>query len=224
VTSGWRYLLGGVLVGGVLVFAYPAVWHRIRPLVTWLHEGGHAVATLVLSGKVRGMRLNRDTSGVTRCAMAERRGLFKHFRAGVVSLAGTPSPMVVGAGVGVGLYFGYVHLVLGLLFGGLVLTLPLLRNWWGLRILLILGVIFVVSWVAGAATSAVVLGLVAGVASLGGLKTVYEGHRPAEERDGTYDAEAAAADFHVPVVWIEGLWVGVWAATIVGAVMAMRLG
>ena len=221
-SAGWSYVLIGDLVALVLVWANPGnTWHYVRPLVTWVHESGHAIATVLLSGEVHGMRLNRDTSGVTRCAVATHRGLFGMFRDGLVSFAGTPTPMIVGAAIAVGLCYGMVRLIIGVIALALVLTLPQLRNWWGLLVVLTLGVLMTICWVAPAAVQATILGIMAGVLSLGGLKTVFEEHQKRANRTGEGDTEAAAAAMHLPVVFIEGAWLGIWAASTLAALAVL---
>lgn len=223
-SGGYGYVLVGALVAFVVVWVNPGnVWHQIRPLVTWVHESGHAMVTVLVSGEVRGMRLNRDTSGVTNCAVPSRRGLFGNFRNGLVSFAGTPSPMVVGAGIAVGLCYGTDRLIIGLTGVGLVLTLPQLRNWWGLFVVLSLGVIMFICWVVGPGVQATILGIMAGILSLGGLKTVLEGHQRRADRDGAGDAENAGAFLHLPVVFIEGLWMGIWGVTVLGVLVVIAI-
>lgn len=191
-------------------------WGRVRPFVTWLHEGGHAMAAMMLSGKVRSITLRKDTSGFTTCAVSAGRGPFKNARSGVVALAGTPAPMVAGTAVGLGLVYGYAHLVLGCLGVAVVLTVLRLRNWWGLLVVLCVAATLVLGWVGGPVVAGVVLGVMAGVGLLGGLKTVFEGHRRRGARDGTGDAEAAAKALHLPVVWLGALWIVVWILCMAG--------
>lgn len=211
IVDGWGYLLVGLAIAILLVVLNPkSVWTKVRPFVTWLHEGGHATAALMLSGKVRSITLRKDTSGLTTCAVSAGRGPFKNARSGMVALAGTPAPMVVGAGIGLGLVYGYAHLVLVVLGVMAVLTILRLRNWWGLLVLLGVAASLALSWIGGPVVAGIVLGVMAGVGLLGGLKTVFEGHRPRPERDGTGDAEAAAKALHLPVTWMEALWVVIW--------------
>ena len=221
VAGGVWYLLVGVVVALVVILNPFGVWIKVRPFVTWLHEGGHALATLALSGKVRSITLRKDTSGLTLCSVPLRRGLFKNVRSALVALAGTPMPMVVGGAIALGLVYGYVHLVLGVLLAGIVLTLVQLRNWWGLLVVLIIGVLLAGAWALGAVVSEALLGVMAGVGLLGGLRSVFEGHRSRDARDGSADAEAAGAMLHIPVTWIEGVWVLSWVAVMVGVVVGI---
>jgi hypothetical protein len=131
--------------------------------------------------------------------------------------------MVVGAGIAVGLCYGTDRLIIGLTGVGLVLTLPQLRNWWGLFVVLSLGVIMFICWVVGPGVQATILGIMAGILSLGGLKTVLEGHQRRADRDGAGDAENAGAFLHLPVVFIEGLWMGIWGVTVLGVLVVIAI-
>jgi len=81
--------------------------------------------------------------------------------------------------------------------------------------------LLVVGWVGGPVAAGMVLGVMAGVGLFGGLKTVFEGHRRRGERDGTGDAEAAAKAMHLPVTWVEALWVVVWMLCMAGLVVGV---
>jgi hypothetical protein len=218
-TNGWRYLLAGVVISLVLVWVDPLhSWPHVRLCVTWIHEAGHAFSTLLLSGSVRGIRLNRDTSGVTNCALPTTGGIFGRARSGVVSATGTPSPIIVGAGIGIGLGTGRVHLVLGILIVILFLTLPLIRNWWGLLVVLVLAALLSISWFAPPYIQGTFLGILAGVLSLGGLKTIFEG---ATQRngDGTSDAEQVSSCLFIPAILVEAIWAFIWVVSVVAVVI-----
>jgi len=76
VTDLWDQLLGaqpdppGLLVlltalAGLLAVAFRPVWRVARNAVTIAHEGGHALIALLTGRRLRGIRLEFDTSGLT---------------------------------------------------------------------------------------------------------------------------------------------------------------
>jgi hypothetical protein len=76
VTNLWDELFGAqpdppallVLVTALIALAVVAVrpvWRIARNAITIAHEGGHALAALLTGRKLRGIRLEFDTSGLT---------------------------------------------------------------------------------------------------------------------------------------------------------------
>jgi hypothetical protein len=60
-----------VLVGGVIaVVLVLGVWSLVGHVITIAHEGAHAVAAVLLGGRITEVRLNRDLTGSTRWANA----------------------------------------------------------------------------------------------------------------------------------------------------------
>lgn len=77
----------------VVLVASPRSWPLVRLMVTITHEGGHALGALLTGRRLRGIRLHRDTSGLT-LSSGRPRG------AGMVAtlLAGYLGPALVGLG------------------------------------------------------------------------------------------------------------------------------
>lgn len=216
VTGGGWYLLVGLIVATVIVIVNPKnVWVVFRPFVTWLHEGGHAATALALSGEVRSITIRKDTSGLTACALPGGRGLFRNVRSGMVAIMGTPSPMIVGCAIGVGVAYGYTHLVIGCVGAAVLLTFFRIRNLWGLLVVSLIAGSLVVASVGGPVAAGLLLGIMAGLGLFGGLRTVFEEHRSRDSREGG-DGAAAAAALHLPVSWIESLWVIAWVVCATG--------
>jgi hypothetical protein len=214
VSSG-AYLCSGVAVAAVIVWGPGNSWHRVRNIVTWAHEGSHALAALLLSAEVRGMRLNRDTSGETYCALPRERGLLGRTTSAVVSYTGTPGPMILGAAVAMALLHGYPRLAIGPLLLITLLTIPLIRNWWGLFVLLALTGIFFGSWFVPVSLQASLLSLLVGILSLGGLKTVAESNAARKIKKSTTDAENVTRCLLVPSLIVELSWIAIWVISVV---------
>ncbi|AKU17161.1 M50 family metallopeptidase [Luteipulveratus mongoliensis] len=132
--------LMGVLAIGLV--AWPAAWRYTRQAVTIAHEGSHAFVALLCGRSLHGVRLHRDTSGLTVTrGLARGRGLVATLAAGYVgpALLGLLGAFVLGRGYSVALL--WILLVI------LVLLLLQIRNWFGLGVMLVAGaLLFGVTW------------------------------------------------------------------------------
>ena len=149
----WDQLLGAqpdppallVLLTALVAFAavvFRPVWRVARNAVTIAHEGGHALIALLTGRKLRGIRLEFDTSGLTLSA-GKPTGL------GMILtlLAGYIAPSLVGV-LGAWLLGGNrITLLLWLAVVLLLVMLINIRNAFGVISLLITGaIVFGVSW------------------------------------------------------------------------------
>ena len=116
-------LIACVVTAALWFVPYAAfLTYPIRLLVTFLHEGGHALATLMTGGLVRGMAIFPDGSGVTYTQGGAE---------GAIIPAGYLGATLYGAGL-IALLRGRAHgrallLVTGLFIG--ILTLAFIRPW-----------------------------------------------------------------------------------------------
>lgn len=129
------------VVAATLV-GYRPLWARARYIVTLIHEGGHGIAALATGRQLSGIRLHRDTSGVT-LSSGRQRGpaLAVTAAAGyttpalaasavaVLTRAGQPVIALVGALVVTGLVLLYVRNIFGLLLVGLCTAAGALLLW-----------------------------------------------------------------------------------------------
>jgi hypothetical protein len=226
VTDLWDKLLGaqpdppGLLVlltalAGLLAVAFRPVWRVARNAVTIAHEGGHALIALLTGRKLRGIRLEFDTSGLTLSA-GRPSGPGMMF----TLLAGYIAPSLIGV-LGAWLLGGNrITLLLWLTVVLLLLMLINIRNLFGVLSVLITGAIVVaVSWYASAQVQAVFA--YAGVWFLlfGGVRPVFElqslrsrGRMPESDADQLAHVTRIPALFWVTVFLIVDL-----AALVVGA-------
>ncbi|MDO4254309.1 MAG: M50 family metallopeptidase [Kocuria sp.] len=127
--TAWAALLAvGVVVATILV---PPAWHAARNVVTVVHEMGHVGAALLCGRRVQGIRLHTDTSG-----LAITRGSPRGPGMLLTALAGYPAPGVVGAALTWAAVSGRAGAALMLLVAVLVAALLLVRNLWGLLVVL----------------------------------------------------------------------------------------
>ena len=214
VTDLWDQLLGaqpdppGTLVlvtavAGFLAVAITVVWRVTRNAVTIAHEGGHALIALLSGRKLKGIRLEFDTSGLTLSA-GRPTGL------GMILtlLGGYIAPSLVGV-LGAWLLGGNrITLLLWLAVALLLLMLINIRNFFGVISLVVTGaIVFGVSWYASAQVQAAFA--YAGVWFLlfGGVRPVFELQRlRSRGRMRDSDADQLARLTHLPALF----WVGVF--------------
>jgi hypothetical protein len=226
VTGLWDKLLGaqpdppGLLVlltalAALLAVAWRPVWRVARNAVTIAHEGGHALIALLTGRKLRGIRLEFDTSGLTLSA-GRPTGPGMIF----TLLGGYLAPSLVGV-LGAWLLGGNrITLLLWLTVVLLLLMLINIRNAFGVVSLLITGAIVLgVSWYASPEIQSVFA--YAGVWFLlfGGVRPVFELQRQRSHgRMRDSDADQLGRLTHVPALF----WVGFFlvvdvAALVIGA-------
>ncbi|MCU7726700.1 M50 family metallopeptidase [Actinoplanes sp. KI2] len=224
VTDFWDKLLGaqpdppGLLVlltalAGLLAVAIRPVWRVARNAVTIAHEGGHALAALLTGRRLRGIRLEFDTSGLTLSSgRPTGPGMI------LTLLGGYVAPSLVGV-LGAWLLGGNrITLLLWLAVLLLLLMLINVRNLFGVISLVVTGaIVFIVSWFASPQIQAVFA--YAGVWFLlfGGVRPIFElqslrrrGRMPQS------DADQLAHITHVPALF----WVGVFLAVDLAALVA----
>jgi hypothetical protein len=226
VTDLWDKLLGaqpdppGLLVlltalAGLLAVAFRPVWRIARNAVTIAHEGGHALIALLTGRRLRGIRLEFDTSGLTLSA-GRPTGPGMMF----TLLAGYIAPSLVGV-LGAWLLGGNrITLLLWLTVVLLLLMLINIRNLFGVLSLLITGaIVFAVSWYASAQVQAVFA--YAGVWFLlfGGVRPVFELQSlRSRGRMPESDADQLAHVTRVPALfWVTVFLVVDVAALVIGA-------
>lgn len=190
-------------VAGFLAVAITVVWRVTRNAVTIAHEGGHALIALLSGRKLKGIRLEFDTSGLTLSA-GRPTGL------GMILtlLGGYIAPSLVGV-LGAWLLGGNrITLLLWLAVALLLLMLINIRNFFGVISLVVTGaIVFAVSWYASAQVQAAFA--YAGVWFLlfGGVRPVFELQRlRSRGRMRDSDADQLARLTHLPALF----WVGVF--------------
>jgi hypothetical protein len=222
--AGW--VVAASAAAALLVVASPRLWRMTRIAITIAHESGHAAASLLSGRKLEGIRLHADTSGET-ISRGRRNG------PGIVmtALAGYVTPPLLGIGACALLAAHRVTLVLGLLLMLLVVTLVMVRNWYGvLSVLVTGGALFAVIWLADPALRAAFAYAVAWFLLFGGARPVAElartrtkavrlppGRRLASGRPGPgmSDADQLALLTRVPA----GVWVGLFALVAIAALL-----
>ena len=155
VTDIWDSLFGAqpdppgllVLVTALVALVAVAVrpiWRVARNAITIAHEGGHALAALLTGRKLRGIRLEFDTSGLTLSAgRPTGPGMVFTLMAGYIapSLVGLAGAWILGG--------NRITLLLWLAVALLLLMLINIRNAFGVISVVITGaIVFAVSWFA----------------------------------------------------------------------------
>jgi hypothetical protein len=154
-TDLWDRFLGAqpdppatlVLVTALIALAVVAVrpvWRVARNAITIAHEGGHALMALLTGRKLRGIRLEFDTSGLTLSAgRPSGPGMILTLLAGYIapSLIGLAGAWILGG--------NRITLLLWLAVVLLLLMLINIRNVFGALSVIVTGaIVFAVSWYA----------------------------------------------------------------------------
>lgn len=228
VSDLWDTLLGAqpdppgllVLVTAVialLVVAFRPLWRIARNAITIAHEGGHALVALLTGRKLRGIRLEFDTSGLTLSA-GRPTGPGMMF----TLLAGYIAPSLVGLAGAWLLGGNRITLLLWLAVVLLLLMLINIRNVFGAVSVIVTGAIVLgVSWYATPQVQAAFAYVGVWFLLIGGVRPVFELQKlRGRGRMPESDADQLAGVTHVPALF----WVGVFlivdvAALVVGGFM-----
>jgi Peptidase M50B-like len=228
VSSIWDELFGAqpdppsllVLVTAVIALAAVSVrpvWRVARNAVTIAHEGGHALVALLTGRRLRGIRLEFDTSGLTLSAgRPSGPGMIFTLMAGYIA------PSLVGLAGAWILSGNRITLLLWLAIVLLLLMLINIRNAFGVVSLLVTGaIVFGVSWYASPQVQAafaytgVWFLLIGGVRPVGELQKLRRRGRMRES-----DADQLAHLTPVPaVMWVGFFYLVTLAVLVIGAFM-----
>ncbi|WP_151526857.1 M50 family metallopeptidase [Serinicoccus kebangsaanensis] len=207
----------------VLVITWsPAGYRLVRHLITLVHEAGHAAVAALVGRRLSGIRLHSDTSGVT-VSRGRPRG------PGMVAtvLAGYPAPALVGLGGALLLGQGYAAALLWSLVLVCALMLLLIRNLYGLWVVLVTGVaVAALSWAATPPVLSATAYLVVWALLLAAPRAVVELQRQRRRRceRGSDVDQLARLTGVPPVVWVGVLWLVCVGALVVGARELLPLG
>jgi hypothetical protein len=228
VTDLWDNLFGAqpdppgllVLVTALIalaVVAFRPLWRVARNAITIAHEGGHALVALLTGRRLRGIRLEFDTSGLTLSA-GRPSGPGMMF----TLLAGYVAPSLVGLGGAWILGGNRIMLLLWVAVVLLLLMLINIRNVFGVVSVVITGaIVFIVSWYASPQVQAafaytgVWFLLIGGVRPVGELQRLRSRGRMPES-----DADQLGRMTHTPALfWVTLFYLVNLAALVVGAFM-----
>jgi hypothetical protein len=194
------WLVLGSAALALAAVASPRLWRAARITVTIVHESGHALAALVTGRRLAGIRLYRNTAGVTESAgKAAGPGIV------LTAAAGYPAPSLLGLGAAALLAVGHLTAMLLLslvLLAGLLIAI---RNAYGMLAVLVTGgAIAAVSLLAAPVVQAGFGYAMTWFLLLGGVRPVIELQR--ERRQGGLlrtDADQLARLTRVPgAAWV----------------------
>ena len=214
VPPAWVIAVSGAIA--VLIVLDARTWHLARNSITMAHEGGHALVSVLTGRRLDGIRLHADTSGVT-YSRGRRTGL----AVVLTSAAGYLAPSLLGTGAAWLLAAHHVSAMLWLLLALLAATFLAIRNAYGfVAVLVTVGAVLAVSWLASAAIQAAFGYAAAWFLLLGAVRAVVELHRERRRwrRRGqvsTSDADQLGRLTGVP----GGVWVAVFALVTVAALL-----
>lgn len=195
-------MLLGILAVAAALSIPPVTWQYFGLFTTLVHELGHAVAGLLTGRTVKGIRIRRNHSGE---ALSTGRGSIGPVVSGVF---GYPAPAIVGAAQLWSVVNGYT--AIALFAGGIVLLLTLLviRNLFGVLVVLASAGISAALWFFATPQqqgyALLVLGSALLVGSVRALVSVIRVHtRGRRGQLGSSDAHLLARRTGVPsFVWL----------------------
>ncbi|MEV4412846.1 M50 family metallopeptidase [Catellatospora sp. NPDC049609] len=207
----------GVVAGAALIalalVMVNTIWRVVRNAITIAHEGGHAAAAVLTGRRLRGIRLHSDTSGLT-IMKGRPTGLGMI----VTLLAGYLTPSLLGLGGAALLDRGYVRLLLWLCLLLLVPILIMIRNFYGLLLVVATGAaVFAVSWYATAPWQALFAYTGVWFLLIGGVRPVVEVQLHRRRGSGMRsDPDQLAGITRLP----GGFWVFVFLLWTIGTALA----
>ncbi|GAA1613920.1 M50 family metallopeptidase [Catellatospora bangladeshensis] len=203
---------GAALIALALVMVH-RVWRVVRNAITIAHEGGHAAAAVLTGRRLRGIRLHSDTSGLT-IMKGRPTGLGMI----ITLLAGYLTPSLVGLGGVVLLDRGHIRLLLWICLLLLVAMLVMIRNFYGLLLVIATGAaVFAVSWYATAPWQALFAYTGVWFLLIGGVRPVVEVQLHRRRGSGMRsDPDQLAGITPLP----GGFWVFVFLLSTAGSVLA----
>ena len=190
-----------------------ATWQVFGLFTTLVHELGHALAAILTGRVVHGIRIRRNHSGD---ALSSGRGGFGPVVSGVM---GYPAPAIVGALQLWSVFNGYT--AIALFVGGviLVLTLLVIRNLFGVLVVLASIAVSAGLWFFASAEvqgyALLVLGIALLVGSVRGLLTVIGVHTRRRDQLSTSDAYLLYRRTGVP----SPVWLALFAILIAASVV-----
>jgi hypothetical protein len=209
----WLIIVTAVVA--LLIVANTGTWRLAGKVVTIAHEGGHALVSVLSGRRLDGIRLHRDSSGVT-YSRGRRSG------PGLVltAAAGYVMPSLLGAGAALLLASQHLTAMLWLALVLLAATFLAIRNVFGaVAVLATAGAVFVVSYYAPPQVQAGFAYLAVWFLLFGGIRPVLElvrGRRRSRSRARASDADQLAQMTGVPA----GVWLAVFGLVAVAALAA----
>ena len=194
-------MLLGILAVAAALSIPRVTWQQFGLFTTLVHELGHAVAGLLTGRTVTGIRIRRNHSGE---ALSTGRGSIGPVVSGVF---GYPAPAIVGAAQLWSVFNGYT--AIALFAGGvaLVLTLLVIRNLFGVLVVLASAGVSAALWFFATAEqqsyALLALGTALLVGSVRALATVIRVHTRGRGQLSSSDAYLLYKRTGVPsVVWL----------------------
>ncbi|MFB7863451.1 MULTISPECIES: M50 family metallopeptidase [unclassified Streptomyces] len=177
-----------------------SIWRLSRNAITIAHEGGHGLVALLTRRRLQSIRLHSDTSGLT-----VSRGRPTGLGMILTAAAGYTAAPLLGLGGAALLSSHRITLLLWLATALLVALLVMVRNAYGIFIVLLTGAVFLlVSWLTSPDVQSVFAYAAVWFLLLGGVRPAFE--LQAKRRHGgagDSDADQLGRLTHVPpTLWL----------------------
>jgi hypothetical protein len=207
----WGTTIAAVV--GVALVVSPA-WRVSRGWVTLAHEVGHALAAIVAEGRVRRIRIELDTSGVTEWSGDSVR---RRIPRGFVAWWGYPAPGLAALLLAIAVRTDHAVVALGVLAGVVAVVLALwIRSAWGVALAATLAAACAAGAAGGDATASAVAVGIAALWAVGGVRAAASAAPRTRRGDGS-DQATLAHHLWLPVAFWSATMVVMAAASTVGA-------
>jgi hypothetical protein len=196
----WAVL--AALAVGVATATSGKAWRRLRFFATWVHEGGHALAAITVGFSVHGIRIEKDTSGVTTTLGPDRR-----LPRILITAAGYPAPAALGAITLFLLLTQHTHAGVAVLIISAGAMLPLQRSIRGVGLTCIIAGIGAALIYAPTAVATLGIALITGYLCAASPRTIWELRRQAPKGEDQHsDADTLASLTRIP----RSMWQGIF--------------
>ncbi len=197
---------------GIALVVSPA-WRVARGWVTLAHEVGHALAAIVAEARVRRIRVELDTSGVTEWSGTS---VSRRIPRGFVAWWGYPAPGLGAVLLGVAVRTGHEVVGLAALAVAAVVVLAIwIRSAWGVALVVVLAGAAGAGAAGGDDVAAAVAVGIGALWAVGGVRAAASAAPRTRRGDGSDQATLAQ------VLWLP---VGFWSATMVVMAAVTTLG
>lgn len=187
------------------------VWYFVRLGITWCHEGGHALAALMLGGRPSGIRVFHTTAGRTTMTMPAG----SPWRSALVSFAGYPAPSLVGLTIAWFVSLRHPDWSLLAAVAIALASLVLMRSVVGVIVTVVIAASCVgLLFLPGSATVWFLVPLSV-LLLIGGLRSTLESigrHARGElgREDLAKDVRGVAERLRLPAPLVDAAWLGIW--------------
>lgn len=170
VSLSWVTAIAFITAGTIFL---PNVWSRTRFIVTYVHEFGHGIVSILTGGGMQGIKIHDDTSGVTETY--RKKGFIGWISGILTTYFGYPFPGILGGILIITVNLGYTSLSFFVITFIAIILILFMRSFIGLFIGVFVAVFSAgMFYYAPIQIQSIILVGISGFLIAGGCKTVVE--------------------------------------------------